>query len=87
MPIYDKSLKNLLQNLYTDDLEIWYVALCTRVLSRLFKLPPCADLDLFNVKVGYISFCMGKIENYVLLETIADIGLKVGLNIQVNEIS
>ena len=38
MPIYGKNLKNLLlQNQWTDDLEIWCVALCTQVLPRLFK--------------------------------------------------
>ena len=29
---------------------------------------------------------MGKSENYVLFETIAAIGLKVGLNIQINKL-
>ena len=39
MPIYGKSLKNLLlQNQWTDDLETWYVALSMQVLPRLFKL-------------------------------------------------
>ena len=38
MPIYGKNLKNLLQNQETDDLETWFVALCMRVLPRLFKL-------------------------------------------------
>ena len=39
MPIYGKNLKNLsIQNQQTDDLETWYVALCMRVLPRLFKL-------------------------------------------------
>ena len=69
MPIYGKNLKNLfLQNQQTDDLEIWYVVLCTQVLPRLFKLSPWVDLDLFyaKVKFGYIGFCMGKSENYVL---------------------
>ena len=37
MPIYGKTLRNLLQNLYIDDLETWYVALSMRVLQRLFK--------------------------------------------------
>ena len=69
MPIYGKNLKNLLlQNQATDDLEIYYVALCTRVLPRLFKLLPWVDLDLFyaKVKFGHIGFCMGKSENYIL---------------------
>ena len=46
----------------------WYVALCTRVLPRLFKLSPWVDLDLFyaKVKFDYIGFCMGESENYVL---------------------
>ena len=39
MPLYGKSLKNLLlQNKKTDDLETWYVALSMQVLLRLFKL-------------------------------------------------
>ena len=39
MPIYGKTLKNLLlQNQWTDDLELWYVALCMGVLPKLFKL-------------------------------------------------
>ena len=69
MPIYCKNLKNLLfQNQLTDDLEIWYVALCARVLPRLFKLLPLVDLDLFyaKVKFGHIGCCMGKSENYIL---------------------
>ena len=79
-----KTLKTLL----LQNLEIWYVALCTRVLPRLFKLLPWVDLDLFyaKVKYGYIGFCMGKSENYVLFGTITAIGLKVGLNIQINEL-
>ena len=69
-----KILKNLLfQNQWTDDLEIWYVALCTPILPRLFKLCPWVDLDLFytKFKFGHIGFCMGKIENYVLLAHLA----------------
>ena len=59
--------KNLLQNQLTDDLEIWYVALCMSVLPRLFKLFPWVDLDSFyaKVKFGHIGFCMGKSENYL----------------------
>ena len=39
MPIYGKSLKNLLlQNQLTNDLETWYVASCIGVLPKLFKL-------------------------------------------------
>ena len=38
MPIYCKSLKNLLlQSQYTDDLKTWYVALSVQVQPRLFK--------------------------------------------------
>ena len=70
MPIYGKNLKisSSPEILDTDDLEIWYVALCTQVLPRLLKLLPWVDLDLFNamVKLGYIGFCMGKSENYIL---------------------
>ena len=57
------------------------------MLPILFTLWPWVDLDLFytKVKFGHIGFCMGmKIIHY--LETIAAIGLKVGLNIQMNEL-
>ena len=39
MPIYGRKPFNnlLLQNQWTGGLEIWYVALDTQVLSRLFK--------------------------------------------------
>ena len=48
MPIYGKTLKNLLlQNQLTDDLETLYVALSMQVLLRLFKLLPWVDLDTF----------------------------------------
>ena len=37
------------------------------------------DLDLFyvNAKFGYIGFCTGESENYLFLELIAALGLKV----------
>ena len=39
MPIYGKTLKNLLlRNQKADDLETWYAALSARVLPSLFKL-------------------------------------------------
>ena len=63
MPIYAKTLKNLLfQNQWIDGLETWYVALSMRVLPRLFTLWPWIDLDLFYIKVkfSYIGFCMGE---------------------------
>ena len=31
-PIYGKNLEKSLQNQLADDLETWYVALCTQVL-------------------------------------------------------
>ena len=68
MPIYGKTLKNLLlQNQQTDDLETLYVALSMQVLPRLFKLLPWVDFDTFyaKVKFGDIGFCMGKSENYL----------------------
>ena len=37
MPIYGKTLKNLLRNQKADDLETWYAALGARVLPSLFK--------------------------------------------------
>ena len=46
------------------------------------------DLDLFyaKVKFGHIGFCIGISETRYYLETIADIGIKVGLSIQMNEL-
>ena len=75
-----KTLKNLLlQNQLTNDLETWYVALCVWILPRLYKLSPWVDLDPFyaKVKFGHIGFCMGKSENYLFLETIAALKLKL----------
>ena len=72
-----KTLKNLLlQNQLTDDLETWYVALCIRVLPRLFKLSPWVDLDPFyaKVKFGHIGFCMGKSENYLFFRNYCSLG-------------
>ena len=45
-----------------------------RVLPRLFKLWPWIDLDLFYIKVkfGYIGFCMGESE-FFLLETLCSL--------------
>ena len=38
MPIYGKTLKNLLlRNQEADDLDTWYAASGARVLSNLFK--------------------------------------------------
>ena len=78
MAVMHKNLKNviktlkklLLQNQWTNELEIWYVALCMRVLSNLCKLWPWVDLDPFYAKVKFcdIGFCMGKSENYLFCE-------------------
>ena len=61
-----------------------------QVLPRLFKLLPWVDLDTFyaKVKFGDIGFCMGKIENclFFFLETVAALGLKVAIIIQLNEL-
>ena len=64
-----KTLKNLLQNQSTDDLETLYVALSMQVLPRLFKLYPWVELDTFYAKVKFrdIGFCMGKSENYLFI--------------------
>ena len=75
-----KTLKNLLlQKQYIHDLETWYVALSVQLLPRLFKLWPWVELDLFyaKVKFDHVGFYMGKIENYIFLETIAALGLKL----------
>ena len=47
-------------------------------LSRLLKLLPWVDLDIFyaKVKFGDIGFCMGKSEIF-FLETVAALDLKV----------
>ena len=63
MPMYDKSLKNLLlRNHKVDDLKTLYAALGAQVLPNLFKRWHWVDLDLFydKVKFGPLSFCMGK---------------------------
>ena len=54
-----------------------------QVLPSVFKLSPWVDLDLFyaKVKFGYIGFL-----HVYYLEIIAAIGLKVGSNIQMNEL-
>ena len=60
-----------------------------QVLHKLFKLLLWVDLDTFyaKVKFGDIGFCMGKSENYLFfLETVAALGLKVALSIQLNEL-
>ena len=68
-PYMVKTLKNLLQNQQTNDLETWYVASCVGVLPKLFKLWPWVDLDPFyaKVKFGHIDFYMRKSENYLFL--------------------
>ena len=65
-PYMVKTLKHLLQNQWTNDLDTWYVALFMQLLPRLFKLWPWVDLYLFyaKVKFGHIGFCMRKSENY-----------------------
>ena len=76
-PYMVKTLKNLLlQNQLTNDLEFWYVALCMRVLPKLFKLWPWVDLDPFyaKVKFGHIGFCMGKSENYLFFGNYCSLG-------------
>ena len=57
-----KFFKNLLWNLKADDLETWYAASHTRVLSSLFKWCPRVDLDLYygKIKFGAVCFCTGK---------------------------
>ena len=59
-----------------------------RVLPRLFKFSPWVDLDLFyaEAKFGYIGFAWAKVKITYHLETTSAIGLKVGLNIQIDEL-
>ena len=59
-PIYDKTLKNLLQNQKADDLGSWYVASGARVLPSLFKWWPQVDLELFYGKVKFLMLLYGK---------------------------
>ena len=54
MPIYGKSLQNLLlQNLRADFHETWYVASGTPAHHSLYKWWPWSDLDLFYGKVKF----------------------------------
>ena len=78
MPIYDKNLKNLLlQNQLTDDLENLVCSIMYRSTTKIFKLLPWVNLDIFyaKVKFGHIGFCMDKSEKYILFETVTAIGL------------
>ena len=64
MPIYGKTLKNLLlQNQKSYDFETWHVASGTQALQSLYKC--FVDLDLFysKVKFGNLGFSLGKSEN------------------------
>ena len=57
MPIYGKTLKNLLLwNQKADDLESWYAA--SGILPILFKWFPWVDLDLFYGKVKFGPFML-----------------------------
>ena len=62
----------------TDGIEIRYIALCTRVLPRYFKLRPYDDLYLIyaEVRFGHLDFCMGKSKVIYFSETIAAYDLK-----------
>ena len=62
MPIYGKTVKNLLRNQTSDDLESWYASSGARVQPSLLKWWPWVDLDLFygKVKFGPLCLCMGK---------------------------
>ena len=58
------------------------------MLPRFFKLSPWVDLDLFyaKVKFGPLAFAWAKVKIMYYLETVAAIGLKLFLNIQINEL-
>ena len=47
-------------------------------LSKLFKICPWVDLDLFyaKVKFGHIGFCMGKTENYLFFGNYCSLGFQ-----------
>ena len=56
--------------------------------SKAVQIMTMIDLDLFytKVKYGHIGFFMGKRDILYYLETIAPLGLKAGLNIQINKL-
>ena len=88
MPIYGKNSKShLLWNQKVDDLESWYAAFGTRVLSSLFKWWTCYDLDLVHGKVKFgPCFCMEKkVKQWIFTETIVVCDIKVGRCSQLNE--
>ena len=68
MPIYGKNLK---KSFSPDPIDQWPWNLVCSIMygstTKLFKLWPWVDLDLFyaKVKFGHIGFCMGKSENYL----------------------
>ena len=75
-----KTLKNLLRNQRTDDLETWYAALGAWALPSLFKWYPWVDPDLFYGKVKFAALCFvwetGKTMD--ISETIVVYDVKVG---------
>ena len=68
-----KTLQNLLLwNRMADELEMWYAALSTHILPRLFKWCIWVDTDLFYGKVKFapLCFCLGKIKTIDFSEII-----------------
>ena len=63
MSLYFKNLKNILVcNQKADDLQCWYAASSTQVLTNLIKLLPWVDLGLFYGMGKFVPlcFCLGK---------------------------
>ena len=82
-----KTLKNLLlRNRKADDLESWYAASGTQVLSSLFKWWSWVDLDLFygKVKFGPLFLCMEKGKTMDFSDEFSVHDIKVGRRSQFN---
>ena len=68
MPIYYKNLK---KSSSPEPVDQWpwnlVHSIVYEITTKLFKLWPWVDLDLFyaKVKFGHIGFCMGKSDNYL----------------------
>ena len=89
VPIYGKNLKKSSPPEAIDRWS-WNLVCCIVYVNttKVVQIMTWVDLDLFYVKVkfGYIGFRMGESENYLFLETIAALGLKVAWWIQLNKL-
>ena len=55
-PYMVKTIKNLLQNQKSYDLETWRVALGTQALQSLYKWWPWVDLDPFTARSNLVPY-------------------------------